>query len=163
MIIHINGAINSGKTTVGIELAKLIPNSKFIDADYLVPDDDSVALEVKIELIINEIIKKAKELVKAGYVGIFSYPLSDEQYQKISSNIEGDYLVFSLNPPIDTCLSNRGERVLNEWELNRIRHHYLVGINAPKFSYRIIDNSNQKPIETAAKIFSIVKGYLKCC
>ncbi len=163
MIIHINGAINSGKTTVGRELEKLIPNSRFIDADYLVTDDGNVALEVKIELIINEIIKKAKEIVKAGYVGIFSYPLSEAQYNKISSNIEGDYLVFSLNPPLDTCLTNRGDRELNDWELNRIRHHYLVGINAPKFSYKVIDNSNQKPIETATKIFSIVKGYLKCC
>ena len=160
MIIHLNGSINSGKTTVGKQLEKLIPNSKFIDADFIINSEakhPKIEINEWIELTIKEISKKANELVKNGITGIFAYPLEKNHYEYLKKNIDSDFFVFSLNPPINVCLQNRGEGEPNVWERKRIKEHYAQGINHPDFSEAVIDNSKQTPEETAKIILKYIK------
>ena len=61
--------------------------------------------------------------------------------------------VFTLAPKIEKALTNRGARELNNWERERIKHHYNIGIQHPSFG-EIIDNSDQKPEETVQLILN---------
>ncbi|MCT4575552.1 MAG: hypothetical protein N4A43_04820 [Alphaproteobacteria bacterium] len=45
MIIIISGAINSGKTSTGIELARQLPNAKFIDVDWIFGEKETCEME----------------------------------------------------------------------------------------------------------------------
>ncbi len=65
--------------------------------------------------------------------------------------------VFTLSPKLDTVLQDRGKRKLNQWEKDRIKHHYSIGIASPTFGV-IIDNSQQTPEETANQIFQMIEG-----
>ena len=56
-----------------------------------------------------------------------------------------------LAPRLEVAQSKRGDRVLTDWEVQRIKHHYDTGIATPKFGY-IIDNSDLSIDETVQHI-----------
>ena len=60
---------------------------------------------------------------------------------------------FTLAPKLETILTNRGSRELNDLERERIKHHYDIGIHNPSFGI-IIDNTNQTPEETTKDILA---------
>lgn len=67
--------------------------------------------------------------------------------------IDTNKLFFTLSPDIDVVLNNRGNRELKEYEKERIKYHYDVGINNPDFG-EIINNSKQTAEETADVVYS---------
>ena len=85
---------------------------------------------------------------------IIPYPLSEsnkEYMQNAFSKLETDFTIFSLAPSLEIALQNRGSRELDDWELDRIKYHYKIGISKLSDSI-IIDNSNQTPEETVSTI-----------
>ena len=90
---------------------------------------------------------------------IVVYPLSQKNYDYITTKIKDlnqKVYCFTLAPKLEKALSNRGTRDLNEWEIERIKHHYDIGIHAPTFG-EVIDNSEQSPEETAKIILDKIK------
>jgi len=68
-------------------------------------------------------------------------------------DVDTKIYIFTLAPKLEKALTNRGTRELDDWEKERIQHHYNIGIPNPSFG-EIIDNSDQAPEETADHILN---------
>ena len=160
MIIFINGSINSGKSTISKLLAKKIKNSAILEIDELRNFIEWMPLEKSIPLNWQNAFSLIKNFVKNKINIIVPYPVSQKNYEKINEelkDIETEVYFFTLNPSLDVVLKNRGNRELDDWEKNRIKHHYEIGINNPKFG-EIIDNTFKKPEETVDEIYSKINN-----
>jgi tRNA uridine 5-carbamoylmethylation protein Kti12 len=156
MIIFINGSVNAGKTTVAKILAKKLSNTAVVEIDSLREMIEWMPIDEAVPLNLENSISVIKNFAKRNLNVIVSYPLSQNNYDYVVSelkDIDTKIYFFTLAPKLETILTNRGERELNDWERERIKHHYGVGINNPSFGI-IIDNSDQIPEETAEFIFS---------
>ena len=159
MIIFINGSINSGKSTVSKILAKELPNVALIEIDTLRAMINCMPLERAIPINLDNAISLIENFSKKGLDIIVVYPLSQKSYDYITGKIKDlneKIYCFTLSPKLEKALSNRGTRDLNEWEVERIKHHYDIGIHAPTFG-EVIDNSEQSPEETAKIILDKIK------
>lgn len=160
IIININGVINSGKSTLSKILAKKLPNSIFIEVDDLTEENEFSDFKIRINERLNRLYEKLKLLIydsKYDYI-IFAYPVNNKSYQQIYeiANNKAKFIVATLNPHIDVCLTNRGTRELNDWEKNRIHEMYNEGYNSFSKSDIIIDNTNQTPEQTVSTIISYI-------
>ncbi len=159
MIIFINGSINSGKSTVSKILAEKIGNCAILEIDELRNFITWMPLEDSIQINWENACLLMKNFVKHNIHVIIPYPLSQkncEQVMRQLSDINTKLYFFTLSPALDVALQNRGNRALDEWEINRIKYHYEVGINKPSFG-DIIDNSDERPEETATHILKKIQ------
>lgn len=157
MIIFINGSINSGKSTIAKLLADKIGNCANIEVDKIRNFVDWMSLEESISLNLKNTVSLIKNFVDAGLNVVIPYPLSQKNYDYFVKNlkkINTKISVFTLAPKLEKVLLNRGNRELDQWEINRIKHHYEIGIHNPKFG-KIIDNSDQTPEETLKIILNL--------
>lgn len=67
------------------------------------------------------------------------------------------FLNVTLAPSLNTCLKNRGNRELDNWEKNRIIQMYEQKYHQPENSDLIICNDNQTPEETAKEIIKFLQ------
>ena len=154
MIILINGTINAGKTTVAKLLATKISNSALVEIDTLRAMIEWMPLEQAIPLNLENAVSVIKNFSKNGLHVIVPYPLSQKNYEYLLKELEPlEIRVFTLALSLESALSNRGNRELDEKEKDRIKHQYEIGIHTPSFG-EIIDNSNKKPEETAEIILN---------
>ncbi len=156
MVIFISGSINSGKTTTGRALAKKL-NAKFMDIDDVndrIPNFDlSKDISKGIALAVEDINK----LTESGHSVVVSYVIGKEDYYQIIDSLKDKNTIFvTLAPRIDVAQSNRGNRELTEWEVNRVKHHYDTGIANPDFG-KVINNSAISLEETVEKILLTIK------
>ena len=158
MIIFINGSINSGKSTIAKLLAEKIGNCANIEVDKIRNFIDWMPLEKSISINLTNTVSLIKNFTKFGLNVVIPYPLSQKNHKYFVNklkNIDTKILVITLAPKLEKVLLNRGNRELDEWEINRIKHHYEIGIHNPKFG-EIIDNSEQTPEETLEQILNII-------
>lgn len=159
-IINIGGPINSGKTTISKILVTRLPNSVFIEIDELTPDEEKEECLGWIENLRRFYITLEKHIIenKFDYV-IFAYPMYHETYNRIIEIItdKSEFVIVTLNPDMKKCQINRGTRDLTDWEVNRIKEMYNEGVNSFEKSDLIIDNTNQKPVETVKTIMDYLK------
>jgi hypothetical protein len=153
MIIFINGSINSGKTTIAKLLKNKIPKTAHIEVDDLRALIDWIPLEESLPISLQNTAAIINNLTANNINVIVSYPMDKNDYGAVFNSLKGkhDIHFFTLNPKLEVALSNRGEREMTEWEIERIKYHYKAGINKPGFGINI-DNSTQTPEETVAKI-----------
>lgn len=154
MIILINGTINSGKSTISKLLAKEIPNSVVIEVDDLDRDKQDVPIDDRIQLRLERAIEAINKAVREGRSCIVPNPISQEDYNFMLDGLRAlnqSIHVFTLNPGLETASKNRGNRELDDWERERIKHHHKIGIHNPDFGV-IIDNSKQAPTQTTQEI-----------
>lgn len=159
MIIIINGSINSGKTTVANILWKKIPNTAFVEVDSLREFIEWMPGEKAYPLSIENAVLVTKNFVKNNLNVVFTYPLSEKNYAYIMNElkkINTPIHTFTLNPDLNKALTNRGGRELTEKEINRIKHHYQIGINKPSFG-KVINNTSQTPVQTAKEIMEYIE------
>lgn len=160
LIININGPINSGKTTVSTILAEQVNNSLFIEVDELISDEESQNIDLKTGWALR--LEKLDKLLDQHILDnqydviIFAYPASEKNFKRWEALIAGrvDFEVITLAPNKELCLTNRGERELNNWEKQRINEMYQEGYSSPVFPSKIIDNSSQTPSETVTEIIN---------
>lgn len=158
MLIFLNGSINSGKTTVAKILATKLSNIALVEIDSLRAMIDWMPIDQAVPLNLKNAVSVIRNFFSSGLNVVVPYPLSQENYDYMMDNLKdlkNQIYVFTLSPQLDKVLTNRGERDLDDWERDRIKHHYNIGINKPAFG-EIIDNSNQTPEETADYIISQV-------
>lgn len=159
MIIFLNGSINSGKTTIGKLLQNKLPNTALLEIDTLRDMVSWMPLEKSIPLNLQNSISLIKNFVSQDLNVIVSYPISQNNYDFFMRelvNINTPIHFFTLSPSLETILENRGERELNDWEIERIKYHYEIGINNPAFGI-VIDNTAQTPDETCSGILLNLK------
>lgn len=156
MIIFLNGSINAGKSTVAKLIAKELPNTALIEIDALREMISWMPLDQSIPLNLENAVSIIMNFAERNLNVVIPYPLSEKNYDFLMENLKDlntDIRVFTLAPQLEKVLTNRGTRELDDWERERIKHHYTIGIPDPSFG-EIIDNSNQIPEETAGYIVS---------
>lgn len=160
MIIFINGSINSGKSTVAKLLADKPGNTAVLEVDYLRTFIKWMPLEQAIPINLENAIACIKVFAGKGLDVVIPYPLGKDSYKYLFDNLKetSDKIsIFTLSPKLEVALSNRGSRELSDWEKERIKHHYAIGIQNPEFGV-IIDNSKETPGQTTEQIFKKLRS-----
>ncbi|MDP2692125.1 MAG: hypothetical protein Q8O88_00625 [bacterium] len=158
MIIFINGSINSGKTTISKLLAKKLGKVALVDIDklheFIAWKDINEAISINLKNAVDII----KNFVHEELDVIVPYPLSQANYGYVTkelSSVETKKIFITLDPTLGVALKKRGSRELSSWEIERIKHHYKIGIPNPSFG-TIIDNSKITPEETLHQILKVL-------
>lgn len=164
-IINIGGAINAGKSTVSQILTDKLENALFIEVDDLLSEREDALLadfDSRINARLNRLYGLLENYVENGEYGtvVFAYPMSRAVFERTSEIAKGkaDFVVVTLNPPLEKCLTNRGARELDDWETNRIKEMYRQGFNTFYGSDLIINNDGETPEETADRIIAFLGG-----
>lgn len=159
MIIFLNGSINAGKSTIAKLLTKELPNTALVEIDAFHEMIDWMPIDQSIPLNLENAVSIITNFAKRNLNVIIPYPLSEKNYDYMMENLKNlntDIRVFTLAPRLEKVMANRGERELDDWERDRVKHHYTIGIQSPTFG-EIIDNSEQLPEETTSVILSKIK------
>nr|WP_277819437.1 DUF2062 domain-containing protein [Pseudoroseomonas vastitatis] len=153
-VIHLNGAINSGKSSVGQALAARIPGAGFVEGDeHGLPDE--LPPEQRWAAALTRILR----LVASSRAPclVTTYPLDDTGYRRLRAVCvaRGALLsVVTLAPPLDVALAPRGARRPGAAEQARIRAMYAEGYHRRGFSDVTLDNAELTAEEAAARILA---------
>ena len=164
-IVNINGPINSGKSTVSKLLIEKIGRSLFIEVDDLLSDEEQEILGLTMEEGWGERTNRLSKLInqykenKQYDVVVFAYPITQKLYDEWKAWEDKNtlFINITLSPRLEVCLKNRGQRELEEWEINRIKQMYDEGYNNREYADLTIDNSAQTPQESVDEILSFLK------
>lgn len=154
MIILLNGSINSGKSTVAKLLSKSLTSSALLEIDSLRQMIEWMPIEQAVPINLENALSVIRNFSKHNLDIIVPYPLSQRNYEYLKNDLKDlniPIATFTLAPALEKALTNRGDRALDEWEKERIKYHYKIGIPTPTFG-EIIDNSEQTPEQTAKYI-----------
>ncbi len=171
-VITINGAPNVGKTTVSEFIALTRPMTVAIECDVRCvgritrrihqPTKDAV-----LEKYGNTIVEDCASLT-ANWVGracdvIIPAPIPEANFRELRTAIDArldgrgvEYHCFSLRPPIEVALTDRGTRVLNDQERDLIRDMY-GWLYEPAYGV-VLDNQHESPEQTAATLLAQVES-----
>jgi len=152
MVILLNGCINSGKTTIGKYIANSGLSIAHIEVDSLREFIRWMPLNESIEINLDNALCVAVNFHKRNIDSVMTYPLSDKSYHYVCDRLEKEgisYCAVTLFTELHDIKRNRGNRELNDWELNRIDELFDEGLARPTFG-TIINNSKQS-IEVTAK------------
>ncbi|MFC4170345.1 DUF2062 domain-containing protein [Teichococcus aestuarii] len=153
-VIHLNGAINSGKSSVGRALAALIPGAGFIEGDeHGLPAE--LPPEQRWAGALGRILRRIRESNAPCLVS--AYPLDEAGYRRLRTACvaRGATLsVVTLAPPLEVALGPRGGRVPDAAEQARIRAMYAEGYHRRLFSDVTLDNAGLAPEEAARRVLA---------
>src|ERR1035437_5173581 len=154
MIIFLSGSINSGKSTVAKLLVAKLPRIALIEVDVLRDMIEWMPIDKAVPINLENSVSLIRNFMENNLNVLVSYPLSEKNHQYVLSSLKGvdtKIFFFTLAPRLERALTDRGNRKLDDWERNRIKHHYDTGICRPSFA-EIIDNSEQTPEVTTSII-----------
>lgn len=159
MIIFLNGSINAGKSTIAKLLVKKLSNSALVEIDVFHEMIEWMPIDKAVPLNLENAVSVIKNFVRGGLNVIVPYPLSQKNYGYMMDglkDLDTKIHVFTLDPKFEKAITNRGARELNDWEKERIQHHYNIGIHNPTFG-EIVDTSNHTPEETVSIILRSIE------
>ena len=155
-VIHINGPINSGKSTLGRALTVSLPEASFIDGDdHDAPDGAPLAVRIEAALHLIE----TKIGMERGRYLVVAYPLDNADYERLKAATDrrgARVLVLTLAPPLEVALTNRGQRALSSGEMRRIVEMYDEGYHARSFSDLVLDTSLLSLPESVEKVRAFI-------
>jgi len=155
MLIFISGSINSGKTTTSKLLAKRL-GAKLINVDDLNDQIPNFNLATDLDKSMDLAITEINNYLAEGHTVVANYVVREKDYQRLQKEVHTENIfVITLAPRLEVAQGKRGDRVLTDWEVARVKHHYDTGIASPGFGH-IIDNSDISPEETVDEILGIV-------
>ena len=120
-------------------MAALLPAARFIDGDDHDAPSHLPYTEQWALARLTRLIAQAQE----RYL-VIAYPLEQDSYEQIlaACRQRGARLrVVTLAPTLTAAQSDRGGRVLTDWERQRIAQMFLEGYAARPFSARVLDTS----------------------
>ena len=157
MLIFISGSINSGKTTTSKLIAERL-GWTYINVDDLTDKVVGFNIYSHLDLAMDLAIEAINAATGAGYNVVANFVIRKEDFERFEHEIHTQPQVFiTLSPGLNVAQSQRGDRVLTEWEIKRIKAHHDEGIAAPEYGH-IIDNSSLTTDETVDKIMQIVES-----
>lgn len=155
MLIFISGSINSGKTTTSKALARRL-GADLINVDDLNDTIPNFNLATDLDKSMDLAIRKINESLADGRDVVANYVVRQEDYDRFKDEIHTEeQYVITLALRLEVAQSKRGDRVLSDWEVQRIKYHYDTGVASPEFGY-LIDNSELTIDETVDRILEII-------
>ena len=155
-VIHINGPINSGKSTLGRALADSLSGASFVEGDdHDAPEN--APLGVRIEAALRRI--EMEIATGQGRYLVVAYPLDNADYERLKAASDrrgARFLVLTLAPPLEVALTSRGQRALSSEEKRRILEMYDEGYHARAFSDLVLDTSQLSLLESVEKARRVV-------
>lgn len=101
-------------------------------------------------------IKTINKSLASGRNVVANYVVREKDFNRFKKEIDtNEQYVITLAPRLEVAQSQRGDRELTEWELQRIKYHYDTGIASPNFGY-VVDNSDMSAEETASTIINLL-------
>ena len=170
-IITINGAPNTGKTTVAQFLTDILPLTVRLELDgsgvghttRRLPSPTSEHLKkLSYDTILADTASLAVNWVNRGCSVVLAGILHEKQFvefrQHVIRQLPGydQFYCFSLKPPLNVAAGNRGSREISAEETESIRNFYSWQYD-PSYGVEI-DNQSQTPEETAREIADHVLG-----
>lgn len=157
MLIFLSGSINSGKTTTSKALAHRL-GAAFINVDDLNDTIPDFNLATDLDKSMDLAIQTINSYITTGKDVVANYVVREKDWNRFAAEIATpDQYIITLAPRLEVAQSQRGERVLSEWEKSRIQYHYDTGIASPSFGH-IIDNSDLSVDQTVDAILEIVNS-----
>ena len=87
---------------------------------------------------------------------VANYVVRQRDFDRFASEIHTkDQYVVTLAPRLEVAQSQRGDRVLTEWEVQRMQYYYDRGIASPRFGYSI-DTSDMNISQVVDEIVSLI-------
>lgn len=158
IVIHLNGPINSGKTTIGRALARLLPDARFIDGDdHDAPVD--APFDVQWAIALTRLVTQVAQANERHLVT--AYPIGEAEFERLRAACDARdarLFVVTLAPPEAIASSDRGTRALTDWERQRIAEMYREGYAARAFSDCVIDTSKASADACALEIVHNVRA-----
>ena len=155
MLVFISGSINSGKTTTSKALAKKL-GAGLVNIDDLNDTIPNFNLATDLDKSMDLAIRTINSLAHQGEDVVANYVVRQKDFDRFENEIETQpQIVITLSPKLEVAQSKRGDRVLTEWEVSRVKHRYDTGVASPKFGH-IIDNSDLTVDETVDRIINII-------
>lgn len=170
-IITINGAANTGKTTVSQRLTQIRPMTVSIELDsrcvgritrHLPQSTKDYVLQKYGNTILDDCATLAINWIDRECDVIFPGPIWRDGFKDFKRLIDTklgerqvEYHCFNLKPPLEVALQNRGTRILTEAEKQEINKAY-DWLYEPSYGI-IIDNQNQTSEQTTA----LIAAYLR--
>ncbi len=157
MLIFLSGSINSGKTTTSKALANRL-GAAFVNVDDLNDTIPDFNLATDLDKSMDLAIQTINSYIAAGKDVVANYVVREKDWNRFAAEIATpDQYIITLAPRLEVAQSQRGERVLSEWEKSRIQYHYDTGIASPSFGH-IIDNSDLSVDQTVDAILGIINS-----
>ena len=157
MLIFISGSINSGKTTTSKALAARL-HAAYLNIDDLNDTIPNFNLATDLDKSMDLAIQKINTYLDKNEDVVANYVVRQQDVERVANEIHTkDVFVVTLAPRIEVAQTQRGERVLSDWEKERIQYHYDTGVASPKFG-SVIDNSDLTLGETVDKIIEIIEA-----
>jgi hypothetical protein len=156
-IIFLNGCINAGKSTVAKRLKEIVSNLAHVEVDDLHAFISWMPIEQAIHLNWENSVLVSKTFLKAGIDVIFTYPLSKADYEHILpmfSGVHAQFIPVTLFSSREILKTNRGYRILTEWEEKRIEWMFENGLAVPNFGV-LIDNTKLSIDQTVEEVIRV--------
>ncbi|HWX48093.1 MAG TPA: DUF2062 domain-containing protein [Roseomonas sp.] len=157
VVLHLNGSINSGKSSIGRALAEMLPGAEFVEGDdHGLPT--SLPRERRWAGALQR-IARCIAISRAPWL-VVAYPLDEAAYRSLRAACaaRGARLrVVTLAPPLEVALSERGGRRLSEEERQRIGEMYAKGYAERPFSELIFDPSDLTPEASARELARLLE------
>ena len=155
MLVFISGSINSGKTSTSKALADNL-GAAFVNVDDLNDTIPNFNLATDLDKSMDLAIRTINDYSKQGKDVVANYVVRQKDFDRFENEVETQpQIVITLAPRLEIAQGKRGERVLSEWEVSRVKHHYDTGIASPEFGH-IIDNSDMTIDQTVDSILKII-------
>lgn len=156
MLVFISGSINSGKTATSKALAQRL-GADLINVDDLNDTIPNFNLATDLDKSMDLAIQAINQSLAAGRSVVANYVVRQKDFDRFKKEIHtNEQFVVTLAPRLEVAQSNRGDRTLTDWEVQRVKYHYDIGIASPPFGH-IVDNSDLTIEQTVDKILEIIK------
>ena len=159
MILLLNGSINAGKTTVAKAIQKKLPQVAHVEVDALHHFIPWVNHDQSIPTILENAVSVTRNFIHRKFRVVVTWPLSQEEYDYFCTELSDLNVIvtaIALCPGLETALTDRGARQLDNWELNRVREMHKTGLAAPQFGFSI-DNSRLSIDETVDRVLRLAQ------
>jgi hypothetical protein len=157
-VIWLNGTVGSGKTTVGMALAGLLPASRFLDGDDLAgpsylpnPIRWAMALDALLAVVVRP--GRFRWLVVA-------YPLDGIEFLRLRAacaKARRPLTVVNLDVPLSMTLQGRGGRTMTTAEKKRIRVMRSEGYHRRPFATATLHNAYPSVSRASRQVLALVR------
>lgn len=161
-LIILNGAINCGKSTIGKEIINKYQNIAFVELDDLRNCIPWMPIEKAFPLNIKNGIDISRNFIKENIDVILASPISDNDFLYLKSLIDFECEIYpiTLFCELNENLKNKGSRILNGYEIERIKWMHANGYAKPTFS-KVVDITDKSIHEVTITIVQELK-WLEC-